>query len=49
MTSVDSVMLFEPSFKGLSGYVYVSLKLTGILQFPNLAEFRDTAPLSGCL
>ena len=31
--------------KVLSGYFYVSLNLTGILSFPNLAEFRDTAPL----
>ena len=25
--------------------IFVSLNLTGILLFPNLAEFRDTAPL----
>ena len=31
----------------LSCYFYVSLNLTDILQFPDLAEFRDTAPLSG--
>ena len=49
MTSVASVMLFQPSFKVLSGYFYVSLSLTGILQFPNLAEFRDTAPLISSL
>ena len=30
VASVVSVMLFEPSFKGLSGYFYVSLNLTGI-------------------
>ena len=35
------------SFIVLSGYFYVYLNLTGILLFPNLAEFRDTAPLKG--
>ena len=45
MTSVVSVMLFEPSFKVLNVDFYVSLHLTGLLYFPNLAEFRDTAPL----
>ena len=45
MTSVVSVMLFYPSLKVLRGYFYVSLNLTGILLFPNLAEFRDTVPL----
>ena len=39
-------MLFWPSFKVLSGYFYVSLNLTGILYFPNLADFHDTGPLS---
>ena len=46
MASVVSVMSFQPSFKVLSGYFYVSLNLTGILYFPNLAEFRDTAALT---
>ena len=46
MASVVSVMLFSPSFRVLSGYFYVSLNLTGILEFHNLAEFRDTAPLN---
>ena len=32
-------------FKVLGGYFCVSLNLTGILWFPNLDEFRDTAPL----
>ena len=27
-------------------FFYVSLNITGILLFPNLAEFRDTAPLT---
>ena len=31
----------------LSGYFYVYVNLTGFLLFPNLAEFRDTAPLKG--
>ena len=26
--------------------IFVSLNLTGILSFPNLAEFRNTAPLT---
>ena len=26
--------------------IFVSLNLTGILSFPNLAEFHDTAPLT---
>jgi len=45
VASVVSVMLFKSSFKVLSGYFYVSLNLTSILLFPNLAEFRDTATL----
>ena len=43
--SVVSVMLFSPSFKVASDNVDVSLRLTGISEFPNLAEFRDTARL----
>ena len=46
MVSVVSVVLFLTSFNVLSGYFYVSLNLMGILLFPNLAEFRDTARLS---
>ena len=38
--------LFQPSFKVLSGYFCVSLNLTGILWFPDSAEFRDTAALT---
>ena len=45
MESVVSVMLFSPSFKVASDNVDVSLRLTGISEFPNLAEFRDTARL----
>ena len=30
----------------LSGYFYVSLGFNGHFVIPNLAEFRDTAPLS---
>ena len=45
MASVVSVMFFQPSFKGLSDYFYVSLNLTGILLFPDFTEFSDTAPL----
>ena len=38
---------FNLPLKFYAGYFYVSLNLTGILQFPNLAEsVRDAAPLS---
>ena len=43
MASVVSVVSFQPSFNVLSGYFYVSLNLTGILQFPNLAELSCSA------
>ena len=46
MAAVVSVTLFEPSFKVLSSYFYVSLGFNGHFVMPNLAEFHDTAPLS---
>ena len=33
----------------MSGYFNVCLNLTDILELPNLAEFRDTAPLTTAL
>ena len=47
VASVVSVVLFWPSFNVFSGYFYVSLRFTGHFVIPNLAEFRDTAPLKG--
>ena len=43
--SAVSVVLFWPAFNVLSGYFYVSLGFDGYFVIPNLAEFRDTAPL----